>query len=269
MAVYEKDNPILFRKALESVFKNTLLPKICLVIADGPLTDDLNQVIQYFECAYSEKMQCLRLEKNLGLAHALNIGLEKIHTNWVVRADSDDQNVPERFSALAKAINENPHIQLIGSFILEVDNFGSPIAVREVPLTQHMIRAFAKVRNPFNHMSVAYRLDPVLKAGGYPPVFLKEDYALWVKLLKYKIPMMNISQVLVRATAGYEMYQRRGGWIYAKSEWQMQAILVQAGIKSRSRAIMDGIIRATFFLIPPRVRGFLYLQFLRKATSQI
>jgi hypothetical protein len=266
MALYGGDKPHLFEKAVHSVFANTLLPNQCLIVVDGPITSALETINAELKDQYS-KIEYIHLPKNVGLANALNEGLKHIRYPWVVRADSDDINLSNRFEVLAKALQEHPGLQLFSSAILEVDEQGNPLTVREVPCTESKIREFVKTRNPFNHMAVAYKLDAVLACGGYPNIFLKEDYGLWCHFLQNQFPVANIQDVLVHASAGMGMFRRRGGWRYAKSEWQMQSLLVQSGLKSRVRAILDGLMRAAFFLIPARIRGFLYVHLLRKPAN--
>jgi len=266
MALYGGDKPHLFEKAVHSIFNNSLLPNQCLIVVDGPISSALEDLAAKVKDQYSA-LEFIYLPRNVGLASALNEGLKHIRYPWVVRADSDDINLPNRFEVLAKVLQEDPSLQLFSSAILEVDEQGDPLAVREVPCNELEIREFVKTRNPFNHMAVAYKLDAVLACGGYPNIFLKEDYGLWCHFLAKRLPVANAKDVLVHASAGMGMFRRRGGWRYAKSEWQMQSLLVQSGLKSRVRAIVDGLMRATFFLIPASIRGFLYVHLLRKPVN--
>ncbi|WP_353427833.1 glycosyltransferase [Polynucleobacter sp. MWH-UH19D] len=266
MAVYRNDDVELFNRAVQSVFANTLLPNHCLIMVDGPVPEALDSAISSLEKAYSPKIQFLRLSKNIGLAKALNAGIAHIHTEWIVRADADDMNLPNRFSELAKAIQGNPEVDLLGSNILEVDKEGNSVAIREVPTSEVDIRQFVKSRNPFNHMTVAYRRSAVLECGGYPDVYLREDYALWCQFLVRQKRVLNIFKVLVLATAGKEMYARRGGWRYAKAEWEMQRLLVDSGLKGISRGLLDGLLRSIIFVMPSRLRGCIYHYFLRKSA---
>ncbi|APC05325.1 hypothetical protein AOC10_01665 [Polynucleobacter asymbioticus] len=266
MALYHGDKPGLFEEAINSVFANSLLPDQCLVVVDGQITGVLKELTEKIKTQFP-RVEFIRLPENKGLANALNMGIECVKTHWIVRADADDINLPERFEVLASTISENPNIQLLGSAILEVDQEKIPLAIREVPCTENEIRQYIKRRNPFNHMSVAYTTEVVKNCGGYPEIFLKEDYGLWAILLSQQVHMMNIKTVLVHATAGMDMFKRRGGWRYAKSEWAMQLLLVRCGLKGITSALMDGCIRATFFLLPSNLRGYLYLRALRKAVQ--
>lgn len=264
MALYIRDDPRLFEMAVDSVFSNTLLPTQFLIVADGPLSAGLTQSLQILRDRHGDRIEQLHLPVNMGLANALNAGLNQLNVPWVVRADSDDFNLPNRFSTLAGLLRSQPQLELMSSAILEVDKSGGPIAVRQVPESEAQILQFVKTRNPFNHMAVAYRRETVLACGGYPKVYLKEDYALWCHMLARQVRVANTKEILVHATAGRDMYRRRGGWRYAKAEWTMQRVLVSCGLKGRWKACIDGVLRATVFLAPAFLRAKVYEVLLRK-----
>lgn len=268
MAVYLRDDPRLLEVAIDSVFSNSLQPDQFVLVADGPLSEGLERVLKTLQARHSRQIEMLRLPVNKGLAHALNAGLSHITLPWVMRADADDLNLPHRFATLAAMLTTQPSLELMSSAILEVDAHGNAIAVRTVPESEHEIRRFAKFRCPFNHMAVAYRRDAVLACGGYPDVHLKEDYALWCRMLGKSICAANSAEVLVHATAGREMYRRRGGWRYAKAEWALQGVMVACGLKSRPRAWFDGLVRAAGFLAPAGLRGAIYEIVLRKQLQR-
>jgi glycosyltransferase involved in cell wall biosynthesis len=259
LAVYKKDNPLLFIKALESIFLNTIQPKKLVIVADGELSDQLQEVInEYSKFPY---LKFIQLPKNRGLATALNAGLREITTKYTIRADADDFNHPNRFELLLEKLEEG--YDLVGSAIKEVDKSGAFVAIRNPPQTEDDIKAFAIKRNPFNHMTVAFRTELVRQAGGYPSIFLKEDYALWATLLSMGCRVCNINSILVDATAGLEMFQRRGGFKYALAEIDLQTHLVRMKIKSPLVALIDGTLRSIIFLAPNVIREYVYVNFLR------
>ena len=263
MSVYSGDSPALFRMAIESVFANTLQPDAFLLIVDGPVSIEVDQTILFFQDRFLISVH--RLPENIGLARALNSGLAKISTEWIVRADSDDYNLPHRFSAMAEALTASgDSLDLFGSAIVEVDTDGVELAVRWTVADHEGIRRFGSKRNPFNHMTVAMRAALVRTAGGYPDIFLKEDYALWASLIKLNARTANLPDTLVRATTGRAMYGRRGGLRYAVAEVQLQLHLVRCELKGYPAAVLDGLMRATVFLLPASVRVFIYKGFLRR-----
>lgn len=259
LAVYKKDDPLLLVKALDSIFANSLQPNEVIMVADGELTNELLRVIHGF--SVHPQLRFLQLPTNVGLARALNLGLQSITTTYTVRADADDFNHPDRFERLIEKLQHG--FDLVGSAIREVDKFGQFVAIRRCPATETEIRQFIRKRNPFNHMSVAFRTEVVRAAGGYPSIYLKEDYALWASLVSRGDKVCNLESILVDATAGAEMFQRRGGIKYAVAEIDLQRHLVRCRLKSPISALVDGVIRSAVFLAPNAVREFVYLKFLR------
>ena len=260
MPIFDRDDiDQLFLRAVDSVYKNTVLPNHFILIVDGPVRESLRLKIVNTEALYN--IEVVWLPENVGIATALNLGLSKVKTEWVVRADADDYNLPNRFAEQVNLMLQG--YDLIGSAIQEVDIEGENIAIKKTPLEHDALKRFAKYRNPFNHMAVAFRTSFARDCGGYPNIYLKEDYALWALMIKNGAKLANSSLVLVKATAGRDMYKRRGGLLYAKSEVELQKHLVKCGIKSYSAAIYHGGLRALVYLLPRCIRGLIYESVLR------
>lgn len=265
MAVYGKDDVLLFERSVQSVYENTLQPDAFILVIDGPVPLLLEKTIKKLQQKFP--IETLKLPVNGGLAVALNAGLEKVKTRWVARADADDYNLQCRFALQADAIVRlKGEVDIIGGAIQEVELDGSPLSVRRTVETHAEILGYVVRRNPFNHMAVAYKVDFVRKCGGYPDIHLKEDYALWAKMLGSGARGYNIPSVLVLATAGKEMFSRRGGARYARAEMVLQQHLVRVGLKSPLMALIHGLMRAAAFLLPTMVRGWVYKFALRSKT---
>lgn len=264
MSFYRNDKPELLRKALDSIFQNSIVPSEIILIQDGPVGAELTAVIS----SYSSKdiLKITVLKENVGLARALNIGLGLISNPYTFRADADDYNMPNRFIKQLKFLEDG--VALVGSSILEVDAHGKNIAIRTAPPNEIEIKKLIGRRNPFNHMSVAFRTDVVIAVGGYPNIYLKEDYALWAKIVARGYKVANLDDILVRATAGRDMYRRRGGILYVQSEIEMQRFLMQQNLQNFQWALIYGVSRSLVFLLPSKIRGYIYENFLRKPASK-
>lgn len=261
MAIYHKDDSYLLDKAIQSVFANTLLPNFFLLVVDGPIGSELECVLNKYRD--NPFVQIIRIPTNVGLANALNVALRTVQTEYVVRADADDINLNNRFECLSETFELG--YDLVGSDILEVTKDGKKIGLRKVPYTSEQINKFVTRRSPFNHMTVAFRTRAVIDAGGYPNIYLKEDYALWATLIANRCRVCNIPKILVHATTGIDMYRRRGGLKYAISEYHLQMHLVKVGMKSYPRAFFHGFLRASIFLAPNFFREWIYMKFLRNS----
>jgi len=267
MAVYEKDDPDLFIRAIDSVYQNDIKPDHTILVVDGPVPIKLEKQIGFTQQQYG--IEIVRLDKSSGLAVALNIGLRHINTEWVVRADADDYNLPQRFRCIAELLHKQPDLDIIGSNILEIERDGTPVARRVMPTKHAQIYKFLSRRSPFNHMTVAFRRSLVEHCGGYPNIYLREDYALWIVMITSGAKCANIDEVLVHATAGRDLYRRRGGWRYACAEIDLQKLMVRCGIKSWFRAVLEGIGRASVFLAPSFLRCLIYEKILRHPVNKI
>lgn len=265
MAVWQGDSPASIDRAIRSVFHNTLQPNAFVLVVDGPAPEPLAAAIQELESQFA--LRVFRFPKHVGLARALNLGLGLVETEWVVRADADDFNLPHRFERLGKAIDCETPPDLLGSAILEVELDGTGQAIRNVPLSHEEIVRHMRYRNPFNHMTVAYRRELAQTCGGYPDIHLKEDYALWALMVREGAVTKNVGEVLVHATAGVQLYNRRGGWSYAYAEVELQRHLVACGIKGPFWAFLHGAARGFVFLLLSGMRAWIYRHFLRSSAS--
>jgi glycosyltransferase involved in cell wall biosynthesis len=265
MALYYKDCPLLFERAVNSIYENSLVPDCFILVIDGPISKSLSNVVLKLKTKYL--INVIQTNENLGLANALNVGLYRVKTDWVARADSDDINLPDRFKMQALAIlSSKVPLDLLGGAICEIDPLSKKTFLRTTASSHEEIKYFISSRNPFNHMTVIFRRDLAMKCGGYPNIYLKEDYALWAKMISMGAQTFNLSDVLVNATTGKEMFKRRGGLKYAISEIHLQNYLVSLKIKSRIRAFSDGFQRSLVFLLPSWVRGLIYKLFLRTSN---
>ena len=103
MSVYYKDNPVWLKQAVDSVLNNTIKPNQIVVVIDGQIPNELEQVIT----EYKESLDILRLEKNSGLGAALQQGLLKCKYPLVARMDSDDISLPGRFEKQLREFEKN------------------------------------------------------------------------------------------------------------------------------------------------------------------
>lgn len=78
-----------------------------------------------------------------------------------------------------------------------------------------------------SHDSNVQKTD-VLRAGNYQDWHFNEDYYLWLRMMQHGCKFRNLEDVLVNVRVGKDMYARRGGWKYFKSEYFSSKIHVAA-----------------------------------------
>lgn len=264
MAVYVKEQPAYLAQALESLCNCDSPIREVVLVEDGPLTDALHDVVAGFRVRLP--LKSLALPRNLGLGPALTAGLQVCSAPWVARFDTDDLIVPDRFERQLGWLRAHPHIDLCGGWIREFDE--SPHTeigrVRRVPETHEAIAAYARRRNPFNHMTVMFRRETALAAGAYGNEPMYEDYALWVRMLQGGARTANLPEVLVLARTGDDMFGRRGGLKYVASEWAMQRTFLRSHFISSFRFLANLAVRVPVRLAPNKMRKLVYELFLRR-----
>lgn len=265
MSVYYKENPEYLKLSLDSVIKQTVSAAEIVLIKDGPLTKELDDIINQYSDKYAGLFRVFSLEENVGLGKALNYGVQRCKYDLIARMDTDDIVVPERFELQVNEFIKDKELVLCGGYIAEFAR--DPLIIsgyRRVPLTQAAILKFAKKRNPFNHMTVMFKKKAVLEAGNYQDMPYFEDYWLWVRLLQKGYAVKNIDQVLVNVRAGPDMLGRRGGWAYAKASFYYFNELLKSKFLRCSEYIFIIISRVSIALFPISIRKQIYNCKLRK-----
>lgn len=265
MSVYKNDNPQFFDRALESITDlQTIKPnEICLVV-DGPVPDAINDVIKKYENKYTFKT--IRLEKNGGLGNALHIAVENCSFNLIARMDSDDVAVNNRFEQQLTIFEHNSDIDILSGDIAEfIGEESNIVAKRCLPVGNDNIRLYMKKRCAINHMAVMYKKESVLAAGNYMDWHYNEDYYLWIRMWLHGAVFANTGSVLVNVRTGKEMYARRGGRKYYRSERGLQKFMLKNKMISRWTYFCNCTKRFIVqCLLPNSIRGWVFRTFARK-----
>ena len=266
MSVYYKENPEYLKLSLDSVIKQTVPAAEIVLIKDGPLTKELDDVIEEYDKKHSGLFRIFALEKNMGLGKALNFGVQQCKYDLIARMDTDDIAVRNRFELQLQEFSQDKGLVLCGGQIAEFEKEPQIISgYRKVPLARDEIVKFAKKRNPFNHMTVMFKKQAVLDAGNYPDMPYFEDYWLWVRILQKGYVVKNIEQFLVNVRAGAEMLGRRGGLNYVKASCRFLKATYNSGMLSYLGYRMILFIRISVVMMPACIRKFLYSKMLRKS----
>lgn len=266
MSVYAKEKAEYLDLALKSnLVDQTYMPDEFIMICDGPLTEELDDVINSYEKRFPEVFRVYRTEKNQGLAEALNLGLTKCTYDLVARSDSDDVCSPNRFEVQTRYMGTHPEIDIVSSYIDEFDeDWRKPRKKKTMPLTNDELYKMAKFRNPINHMAVMYRKNVILEIGAYHQIPCVEDYELWVRALIKGHKLANIDQFLVHARVGNGMVKRRSNKEYINSWRELSNYMMKNGMIGKREFIRNMIAIRCFIYMPVTVKETIYKKILRK-----
>ena len=265
MSVYYKENSEYLKQAIESIQAQTFPTDDFVLVCDGPLNQELDSVIKKKQQEMKNILNVVRLKKNAGLGNALNRGIQQCKNELVARMDSDDISYPDRCEKQLTVFNTYPEISVCSGIVEEFATNPKVVESRRVPPeTQEEIREFAKVRNPFNHPCVMYKKPDVEAVGAYKDFYLLEDYYLWVRMIMAGYQGYNLQEPLLHMRAGTDMYMRRGGLKYAKTQEKLFRFMKNNGFISKGQYIKNCVIRGESSLAPNWLRKFMFEKVLRK-----
>lgn len=263
MSVYYKEKPEYLQECLESLLRQTTLADEWVIVKDGPLSPELDEVLEKYCSKYPGLIKFVILKENKGLGLALRQGVLECSNEIIARMDTDDIAVEERFEKQLKEISAKD-VDVCGSHIKEFyGDITNILSVRKVPTKHEEIVNYQKRRSAFNHMTVMYKKSAVLRAGNYEHAPLMEDDMLWVKMLMSGSKASNIDEYLVYARTGLEMIDRRGGLGYLKKYKQARKKIYKTGYISYWDYIYTILVNFVVCIIPSKIRQFVFLKLLR------
>jgi glycosyltransferase involved in cell wall biosynthesis len=251
MSVYQKESPIFFRQCLKSLFDQSLLPTEIVLVKDGPLPSELDNIIEEFNSRFPHIFKIISLPKNKGLGNALSIGIVECSNEIIARMDSDDICFPDRFQKQLNYILENPNISVLGCAIKEFNRIPNDLnTYRRLPRKLPEIVSFAKFRNPLNHPTVVFKKADVLAVGSYLDMPLFEDYFLWIRMLRKGFIIENLDSALLHFRMGNDMIGRRHGLFYVKCELNFIRSIKSIGFIDRKQYLISLICKLPLRVLP-------------------
>lgn len=266
MSVYYKERPELLKISIESMISQTIKPNEFIIVKDGKLTKELDDVIENYIQIYPNLFKIIPLEVNGGLGPALAVGVESCSNEIIIRMDSDDFSVPERCEKLLKKLEECPECDVIGSYEVEFeDSIDNIVAIHRVPNSIEEVSKFMRKRCALLHPTVLYKKSSVIKCGNYRSVKLYEDYDLFMRMIiGSKMKGTNIPENLYYIRVNDDFFKRRGGWSYLKTAVGFK----YKQFKNKNISFVDLVIsaggQALVCLMPNSMRKKFYIKYLRK-----
>lgn len=262
LCVYIGDKLEPVKKAVESIFEQSLQPDQIIIILDGPVLVGVEKYLDQMDTLH-DNIVLKKLLKNIGLPMALNYALDFVNCNWVARFDADDIMQKNRIMEQVNYLKNNS-IDVLGAQIEEFDDLKNNFN-RNVPLNIEDIKKRLPWRNPFNHVTIIYKTS-VIKSYLYRDIPGYEDYDLWYRLLQnVDMKVANLDIVLVKVRVGLEMYGRRSGLDYAIRELRFRSYTAKYSSNLFIHWIA-GVCRMFISIIPKEFKSPIYKKLLRSRS---
>jgi GT2 family glycosyltransferase len=188
----------LLRRALLSVFSQTLLPTEVTVIDDGS-TDDTQAMVNNEFPAVNYYRQ-----ENCGVSSARNLGIHHATGDWLAFLDSDDEWLPEKLSRQTVALAANPESKVCHTEELWIRN-----GVRVNP-AKHYAKKGGWI---FTHCLPLCAMSPstvMIHRSVFTDIGLFdtnlpacEDYDLWLRITA-NYPVFLIEEPQIKKYGGHE-----------------------------------------------------------------
>lgn len=266
LLVYRGEDPGNFQEAIQSMLDQTVVTNDFVIVCDGPLTVELDGVLESFVSRYPELFRVVRLPENVGEGLAGNAGLKACRNELIAKMDSDDVSVPDRCEKQLARFIANPELSVLGGVIEEFDNqTGKVIAARVTPLDNDGIRRYARRRNPINNVTAMYKKSAVLAAGGYRELRRGPDYDLYLRMLINGCYAENLPDTLVKVRVDADDYCRRTSWYTVKCCAGIWWYGWKQGFSSLADLLICIVAKTFMFICPGRVQYIIYKRFLRRS----
>lgn len=142
-------------------------------------------------------------EPTVGIAHALNTGLQHTCAALIARMDADDIAHPERLARQVAYMEAHPEIGVLGTrtrFETTVEKSSGMawfVNWQNAILTPHDHYVKRFVDAPLAHPTVMLRRELVDRFGGYSTDPLPEDHELWLRWMHHGVRFAKLPEELL------------------------------------------------------------------------
>lgn len=265
MSLYKKEKPEYLKQAIDSMINQTVKPDEIVIVEDGPLTEELYEIIDNYLKEYPELFNIVKNKENIGLGLSLNKGLTVCKNELVARMDTDDISKPERCEKQLELFKQQPELSIVGSNIDEFkDNTNNIVSVRKVPSKSDDIYNFAKRRSAFNHPTVMYRKEDILKQGGYSDLKRNQDVDLFGRMMFAGYKAENIQESLLWFRTNEDLAKRRKSWENTRSYIGTIKKFWEMGYSKFNDFVIVAIAQTIMYIMPSKLQQLIYKKFLRE-----
>jgi len=201
-------------RALESVARQTLLPK-AIIVANDVSTDNTLHIATEYAKSSAIPMQVLDMPSNVGPGGTRNAAWDVATTDYVAFLDADDQWHPQKLQLQYNAMLQHPNTMMschqhhFSSTDIWPSIDVSSTTTTFIPFTQFLVRNRCSTPSVMLKRTITQRFQA--------DKHFAEDYLLWMQITHQHGPVLRINAVLAHCSnPGY------GGTGQSGRLWHMQ-----------------------------------------------
>jgi glycosyltransferase involved in cell wall biosynthesis len=252
--IWKGDNPQYFDDSILSVTKQTLLPKVLLIVSDGPVMQSHLEIIERYRNLFSW-ISFVETKLHRGISAAKNEALSLVKTTYVAIHDADDIMHPDRIAIQFEYMIKSD-VDISGTAMIEFNSENDVIlGLRNFGPGEIHIGNF--INNKLNNPTIMAKYEVFRKVGGYTDLYYMEDYFFLIKALKIQLKISNIEFPLTAFRITKDFYRRRRGRKFITAEFIIYQERIAVGLPM-AKEFLILIARLAFRAFPPIALRGLY-----------
>ena len=195
MSVFKKSNYL--PQSIDSILNQTYNLYELIIINDNPKNFEIKNILEEFK-KKDKRVRIINNKKNIGLAACLNKGIRLSRYDLIFRMDSDDISHNKRLEKQVNYMNNNKHVDVLGTNAILIKKDGTPFGKTNLPQNNEEIKRKIIHQNPLIHPSICYKKKIFKNGNFYNENFKKcQDIELWMRLREKKIIFSNLKACLI------------------------------------------------------------------------
>lgn len=259
MSVYFKEKSNQLEACFNSLLLQTFKPSEVFLVKDGPLTDELEQVISVYKTLFGNsgiELNTYVNEKNIGLAKSLKKGLELVKYDIVARMDTDDICHLDRFKKQIALMKKG--FDFIYGSSSEFQKLENDLNRGNIAVSPVKVRNYLNYRNPIVHPSMMFSKQKIQQLGSYRDFRFFEDYDLNIRVFNSDLKIGFIQEAIIHVRLNESYGNRRQGFEYFKLGLKHKIIWFKEGRLNRIKLIFSVFPFFIFTMLPGNFKTAVY-----------
>ncbi|WP_426074135.1 glycosyltransferase [Janthinobacterium sp. DSP2-3-3] len=260
ITTYKYEKPENLDEALLSMYSQTRVPDEIVMVIDGPILEEQEEIIRNYMKDDRTQLNVVRLEENVGRGIAKNIGIHACQFEFIAVMDSDDISMPERIEKQINIFKSHPELSLVAAWQAEFDDLSKQQTfIKKCPQYHDDIVKALKWRNVVPNPAIMVRRELAIAVDGYGDFkLINEDYDFFIKLIEAGGKFYNIQEILIRVRTSMDQRKRRGGKGVILDDFKFRHKHYKSGFYNIFEFLLISSVYFVFRLMPAFSKGFLY-----------